>query len=318
MSRIRVLASRLAGLFKKHRLDEEVDEELRAHLEMLAEENVRKGMSPDEARYAARREFGGVEQTKEAYRDRRGWPMLDALFQDVRYGLRMLAKNPGFTLVAVLTLALGIGANSTMFSLVDVVLLRMLPVERPHELVLLDTLDEHNQSYGFSYPLFESARDHNQTLAGIFAFADGAMNVSVDGEAELAPGGGQYVSAGYFSTLGVRALVGRTFTAEDDQVSAPHAVAVISYGYWKRRFGRDPAAVGKTIYLNGYPFTVIGVTPARFSGISAGHASDVTVPLTMFPQLNRGYENTWLRSRGAWWLAVMARVKPGVSRGCTT
>src|SRR5947208_17092685 len=223
----------------------------------------------------------------------------------------MLAKNPGFTAVAILTLALGIGANTTMFSLVNALLLRMLPVERPQELVLLSPVDERGNSLGFSYPLFEAIRDHNHTLAGIFALSGGPMNVSVDGQAELAPGGGQYVSGSYFSTLGVRAVAGRTFTAEDDEVPGQHPVAVISYNYWKRRFARDPSAVGKTIYLNGHPFTVIGVTPPRFFGISTDHSPDVTVPMMMYPQLNP--DGPDLNNRGSWWLKVMARLKPGVS-----
>ena len=130
---------------------------------------------------------------------------MGTLIQDIRFGLRMLAKNPGFTAVAVLTLALGIGANTTMFSLVNALLLRMLPVERPQELVLLSPVDERGRSLGFSYPLFEAVRDHSHTLAGIFSLSGSPMNVSVDGQAELAPGGGQYVSGSYFSTLGVRA-----------------------------------------------------------------------------------------------------------------
>jgi predicted permease len=292
---------------------DDLEEEILSHLRMEEQENLESGMPPEEAHYAAMRRFGNVTLAQERSHEMWGWDSVETLLQDLRHGLRMLYKNPGFAAVAVLTLALGIGANSTMFSLIDAMLLRTLPVEKPHELVLLDTVDERDQSYGFSYPLFEAVRDHNQTLAGIFTFADGAMNVSIDGEAELAPNGGQYVSSAYFSSLGVRAAAGRTFTAEDDQVSAPHAVAVISYGYWRQRFARDPAAVGKTIYLNGYPFTVIGVTPAQFFGISPGHSPDVTVPITMCPLLNQGQEGTWLRSRSAWWLPVMARLKPGVS-----
>ena len=223
----------------------------------------------------------------------------------------MLLKNPGFTAVAVITLALGIGANTAIFGVVNAVMLRMLPAERPEELVLLTPLDERGLSYGFSYPLFEAVRDHNHTLAGIFASSGGPMNVSVDGQAEMAPGGGQYVSGSYFSTLGVRAVAGRTFTAEEDKAPGQQPVAVISYNYWKRRFARDSSAVGKTIYLNGHAFTIVGVTPPRFLGISTGASPDVTVPMMMYPQLNPG--GLSLNNRGSWWLGVMARLKPGVS-----
>src|SRR5438128_217270 len=227
----------------------------------------------------------------------------------------MLAKNLGFTAVAILTLALGIGANTTMFSLVNAVLLRTLPVERPQELVLLSPVDERGNSLGFSYPLFEAIRDHSHTLAGIFALSGGPMNVSVDGQAELAPGGGQYFWGSYFSTLGVRAVAGRTFTAEDDNVPGQHPVAVISYSYWKGRFARDPSAVGKTIYLNGNPFTVIGVTPPQFFGISAGHSPDIIVSIMTYPQpINLGESRSNpLTNRSSWWLEAVARLKPEVS-----
>jgi hypothetical protein len=172
--------AKLSGLFRRTKPADDLEEEIRAHVRMEEQENLESGMSPDEAHYAALRRFGNVTLAQERSREMWGWNSVETLLQDLRYGLRMLVKNPGFAAVAVLTLALGIGANSTMFSLIDAMLLRTLPVEKPHELVLLDTVDERDQSYGFSYPLFEAVRDHNQTLAGIFTFADGAMNVSVD------------------------------------------------------------------------------------------------------------------------------------------
>src|SRR3989449_9495451 len=174
MIRCRVLISRLLGLFRKRRLEEEMSEEVRAHLEMLVEENLRKGMSAEEARTAALRSFGGVEQVKEAWREQRGLPMIETFIQDVRYGLRQLRRNPGFTAVAVLTLALGIGANTAIFSVINAVMLRMLPVESPEQLVQVGFQGKHSgDSFvgeSFPYPLFKELRQYNQVFTDISAF----------------------------------------------------------------------------------------------------------------------------------------------------
>lgn len=223
----------------------------------------------------------------------------------------MLRQNPGFTGVAVLTLALGIGANTVIFSFVNAMVIRPLPVERPNELVLLAPTDSHVGSLGFSYPLFKAVRDENRTLAGVFVRARGPVHVTVDGQAELAPGGGEYVSGSYFSTLGVEAISGRTFTAEEDKVPGRNPVAVVSYAYWRRRFALSPSVLGKTIHLNDLPFTILGVTPPRFFGIEVGQSPDVTVPMTMYPLLNPA--STELNNPGSWWLTAMARLKPGIS-----
>src|SRR5207249_11816059 len=167
----------------------------------------------------------------------------------------------------------------------------------------------------FSFTALRGGMRQQCRLAGIFGLLGGPMNVSVDGQAEMAPGGGQYVSGSYFSTLGVRAVAGRTFTAEDDKAPGQQPVAVISYSYWEGRFARDPSAVGKTIYLNGNPFTVIGVTPPQFFGISAGHSPDIIVSIMTYPQpINLGESRSNpLTNRSSWWLEAVARLKPGVS-----
>ena len=241
---------------------------------------------------------------------------LDSILSDCRLAFRMLRKSPGFTAVAILTLALGIGANTAIFSLINALGLRPLPVQKPEGLVLIMPANERNGDWGFSYPLYEAVRDANRTLTGVFVRAGGPMNVSVDGQAELAPNGGGYVSGSYFSTLGVEAFAGRTFTPAEDKVPGQNPVAVISYGYWRRRFALSPSVIGKTIDLNGVPFTIIGVTSPRFFGIEVGRSPDVTVPMTMYPQLNSG--TTQLSNVGSWWLTAMARLRPGVSAEQTT
>src|ERR1700747_963240 len=198
------------ALVGRKRMEREMDAELRFHIAARAEDLVRGGMEPEEAMRKAQMEFGGVERAKEECRDARGVNFGEGLVQDLRYGARMLRKSPGFTAVAVLTLALGIGATTAIFSFINALLMRPLPVHSPDELVLVTPANERNGDLGVSYPLYEAVRDENRTLAAIFVRAGGAMNVSVDGRAEIAPNGGQYVSGSYFSILGVEAFAGRT------------------------------------------------------------------------------------------------------------
>ncbi len=251
----------------------------------------------------------------------------DEMIQDLRYGIRMLFNAPLFTAVAVLSLALGIGANTAIFSLVNAALLEKLPVRNPEELVLLhwvsgmkfpmDSLNGNlnmeggqSRSTSLSYPAFERVRDHNEVFTDTFAFTElERLNVSIDGQAELS--GGQIVSGGYFSGLGISGALGRMISAEDDRPDA-EAVAVISFGYWQRRFGRDPSAMGKVMYINGSPFTIIGVMPQEFSGtLQVGSAPEITVPMSAQPLVIEGED--LLKDAGNWWLQVMGRLKAGVS-----
>ena len=302
---------RLQTIFHRNRSAQRLNDEIQFHLDQQIAENLAAGMSPAEARYAARCAFGNPTFLNQEARDTWGWTWLEQIASDLRYGARMLRRSPGFTAVAVLTLALGIGANTAIFSFINALRMRTLPVHWPDELVLITPANDRNGDLGFSYPLYEAVRDENRTLAAIFVRAGGAMSVSVDGQAEIAANGGQYVSGSYFSTLGVQAFAGRTFTPAEDKVPGQNPVAVISYSYWKHRFALRPSAIGKTIYLNGIPFTIIGVTPPRFFGIEVGRSPDITVPMTMYPQLNLG--STELSNPGSWWLAAMARLRPGVS-----
>jgi predicted permease len=254
---------------------------------------------------------------------------METILQDLRYGARMLLRSKGFTAVAVLSLALGIGANTALFSLIDGVLLKMLPVKRPHDLVLFNWLSgPRGLSYGidgitsrdpatgiatstsFSYLTFERFRDQHDALSDVFAFAPiEQLNVNVDGQAEIA--GGQLVTGGYYAGLGVEAILGRSITDLDDQANAS-PVAVITHRYWQRRFGLDPAAVGKTVNVNNVPFTIIGVTPPEFFGaLQVGQSPDVTIPMAMEPQVRQGSRS--LRQPWFWWVRIMGRLKPEVT-----
>jgi predicted permease len=219
----------------------------------------------------------------------------------------MLRKNPGFTAVVVSSLALGIGANTAIFSVIDALLLRKLPVDRPDELVVLQPIGRQGDG-AFSYPGFETLRDQNRVFSDTFTFADEQWNVIVNGEAEL--GHGEFVTGNFFSALGVNAAAGRRIVVDDDRDSAA-PVTVLSHAYWKRRFGLDSSVLGATASINGVPVTIVGVTPPDFFGISVGDAPDLWIPMAMQPRLNPG--DTQLKDAGTWWLSVMARFRPGVS-----
>jgi len=303
MSLLRNLAGGLRALLGKRRAESEMNEELGAYLEAAVEEKLRSGMSPEEALRAARVEMGSLEAVKEGIRTA-GWEStLEAAWQDLRYGARVLRKSPGFTVTVVLTLALGIGANTAIFSLVDAFLLRQLPVKDPQQLVLVDRVTpKGGLGDDFPYPTFEQFRDRNHSFSGIFARDGSTMSVTVDGQPEFVAG--DFVSGSYFDVLGARAALGRTFTREDDEPSkAP--LTVISTSYWKRRFSQDPAVIGKSIYLAGTPFTVIGVMPPTFHGTNvAGRTADLTLPMFVHP---------WLALKDHDTFELMARLKPGVT-----
>ncbi|HEY9404508.1 MAG TPA: ABC transporter permease [Pyrinomonadaceae bacterium] len=235
---------------------------------------------------------------------------MNSLAQDFRYGVRLLFKNPGFTFVAVLSLALGIGANATIFSFVNAILLRPLPVEEPDQLVRLYTTSAGSDRIGaFSHQDYLDIREHNNALSGLIAERLKPMSLSGDGQNEIIPGA--IVSGNYFSVLGVQAAQGRTFLPEEDQTPNTHPVAVVSYGLWQRRFGSDPNLLGKTVSLSGHGFTVIGIAPQNFTGTTLGQTPDVWVPLMMQAQAVPG--PTMINSRDMRWLNVTGRLKPGVT-----
>lgn len=331
MTRAITLLRRLRAVFFKGVLDGDLDEEIRTHLEMQREENERRGMSPEEARRAALRSFGGVEQVKEKYRRRRGLPVVETTLQDLRYAARMLLKHKGTTAVAVLSLTLGIGANTALFSVVDAMLLKMLPVEEPENLVLFKSLAPPRFNPGsyngtsdtdlatgqqvmssFPHQSFRSMRERPGALTDVmsFGYISGGLNVSADGRADVA--GAQAVSGNYYEVLGVRPLLGRALTDGDDRAGAD-PVAVISHRYWQQRFGGAGSAVGKQINLNGVAFTLVGVTPQGFEGtMDVGSILDVTIPIAWEPQVVKARSR--MTGAGVWWLRLIGRLKPGATR----
>src|SRR5215475_9242249 len=311
MTWLRIYIHCLRGLFLKRKLEQELEDEIRAHLDMQIEDNLRLGMSPEEARYEALRKFGGVEQVKESYRDRISLSSVDSTLQDLRYGLRMLWKDKGFTAVALFSLALGIGANTAIFSLVDAVLIKTLPVKNPERLFSLERgdLPPSRSRPAFSRTFFEKAGMRQELLAGVCTFASNPrVNVALNGQPEIASA--QRVTGGFFAVLGVSALLGRTITEEDDKIPGAHPVVVISHHYWRRRFASDPAIVGKSISVNGHPFSIIGVTPPEFFGAIVGEAPDFWAPAMMTEQISPGYSIKNYFSNMA---PVLARLKPEVS-----
>ena len=310
MSFKRLIRSRLrqfAGLFRKRQRDAELTAELESHLQLHIEDNLRRGMAHEAARRDALLKLGGLEQTKENYRDRRALPFLEIGFQDLRFALRTLRKSPGFTAVAVLTLALGIGANSAIFTVVYGVLFRPLPFPEPDRIVELVEMD-HGQSgeLDLTATQLQRLRELGPTFEHIAGWTDIGFNVAVENAAEHVRG--TPVSADYFQVLGVHPAIGRGFLPEEDRGEGLH-VAILSHALWKRRFGGELSAIGRKILLNGEAYTVIGVMPGDFdprgySDINPGVPVDVWVPLALVAKTAGSGEN----------IEVLARLKPGVKQ----
>ncbi len=304
MSWARVFVSRLRGLIGHKRLERELDEEVRFHLEMQIEDNLKAGMNPAEARYAARRSFGAIEPMKETYRDRRAFAFLDTTAQDVRYAVRTLRKSAGFATTAVAVLALAIGANTAMFSVLNAVLLRPLPYPSPEQLAMLwSEIPSQGVREGRSaYRSIEQWRSQSESFADI-AFFD-PVSVTLTGATEAEHISVARVSPNFFGLLGVQPLRGRTFSEEEAEQR--QRLALISHSFWQTRFGGSPDAIGASIELDGRPSRVIGVIPASFHFPGAG--ADVWEPHTMFPD----WEGL-RRARGAGSWFVVGRVKANVT-----
>ncbi|HUB83742.1 MAG TPA: ABC transporter permease [Bryobacteraceae bacterium] len=295
---------RLLAFFRGARLDRDLDEEIAAHLAMQEEEFRQKGMTAAEARAAARREFGGVAQTAEIYRERRGLPWLETAAKDVRYALRGLGRNRGFSAAAVLSLALGIGANTAIFSMYHALLLQRLPVRHPEQLVTLYRTGGWGRGFS-SYPLYREIRQRGDLFSAVLGRS------SVDKLLFRAGRGDRFekaqveaVTGNYFLALGVSPAFGRLFTDDDDRTPKGHPFAVLSYDFWKRRFGGDPAVLGQAVTVDKDHLTVIGVAARGFRGVDVDHHPDLWEPASM--------EDVDFANASSNWLWILARRRPGV------
>jgi predicted permease len=311
-------------MFRRKRSAADFAEEIKTHLELEADELRGEGLSGDEAQWKARREFGNVRAAQERFHLKGRWVALDKLLRDVRFGLRSLGQSPGFSATAVLTLALGIGANTAVFSVMNAVLLKSLPVSDPQRLVYLRTSNpprgtgtiDSNET--FSYPVYDALRRQGGGLSPVMAYVPlSGSKVAVRVGAEPEEAEGDMVSGTFFSGLGVSLPLGRGFSAEDETNHAP--LAVISYNYWTRRFTRDPDVLGKTMYVNSVPMTIVGVAAEGFEGVEGGGSTDFWIPLQNRRELNAWGNPTedgklYIADPTWWCMRMIGRLAPGVSR----
>jgi len=319
------LLSWLRDLSRRSRVESEMDTELKFHIESFADDLVRRGATREEALRRARLEFGGIEVHKEECRESLGFRLWDELRADCRYALRMMRQNPGFTAVAVVSLGLGIGANTAIFTFAKEILLTKMEVPHPERLRTFSwTPGPHTNFTGhswgnllpevaspFPYPLYLEMRRHNDALDDLAAFKDVyQIAASVDGQAESVDG--MLVSGNFYQSLAPRLIAGRAIAPEDDTLSAT-PVAVISDSYWARRFGRSADALGRTIHLNRVPVTIVGVNAPGFNGPKAGGTPEVFLPVSLQHRLEFISRGSLLAKNDFSWLMIMGRLKPGVT-----
>ena len=329
MKSLKRFFTRLANVAARQRNDQRLKEEVEEHLALQTEEYVRAGLPPAEARRQAILKFGPVEAVREQHFAEVRLPFIETLLLDLRFAFRMLAKSTGFTAVVIVTLALGIGANTATFSFIDGILLRSLPVKDPQQLLVLSwsaharpKLAGHSD-YGdclnltrdcsFSIPFFKSLRAHTNTFSGMAAYA-GPLDYDLSGNGPGSMVQGQYVSGDFFATLGVNAIVGRPLGMRDDSPSAPPAI-VLSYAYWQRAFGGERSAVGRIVRLNNISTVIVGVTEARFTNLTPGNPVDFFMPFSVADRIRseRWRHSDRLSDPGVWWSVIVGRLKPGVS-----
>jgi len=310
MKLLSTLRSFVSIIFRRPQMESEMEEELRTHIQNRAEDLERSGLLRAEAARRARIEFGGFERYKEESREILGVHFFETLVQDIGFGLRLLRKSPGFTFVAVLTLALGIGANTAIFSLIDAVMLRLLPVQEPQKLVQLLKFNpaRHRTDDGFTYALWENVRDRQDIFSDTLAWSENRFDLSQGGAVHNA--NGIFASGSFFSTLGVAPAAGRLVVPSDDYRGCP-PVAVLSYGFWREHFGGAASVLGSTLSLNRHAFQVIGVSAPGFYGVEVGSKYDVAIPLCSAALFDG--KKSRLDIRDWWWLSIVGRLKPGVS-----
>jgi predicted permease len=322
---------RIANLFRRSRIDREIEAELQAHIALRMDDNLADGMTPNEARRDALLRFGNPTSTRERVTASDAALSLESIWADLRYATRQLRHSPGFTAVVLITLALGIGANTAIFSVIDAVMLRSLAVEDPQRLVILSWSSHHDpklhghSSYGdcdddnhtrdcsFSVPFYEALRSHTSTFSGVAAFA-GPMDVGFSGNGPANIARGEYVSGDYFSTVGAKTILGRPLSLADDTAIAPPAI-VLDYGYWQRAFGADPSAVGRTVRLNNVDAAIVGVAEPGFASLTPGKSQDFFMPLSLAKRVRGEWWGTQdrLSDPASWWVVLAGRLKPGVS-----
>ncbi len=321
MIRLRRILARFWNFFHGRRAEAELAREVDAHLVLLADDFERRGMSPEEARVAAKRAYGGVEQAKQAHRDERSLLWIEHFLQDLRHAGRALVHSPGFTLVAVATIALGVGVNTTLFTAYNAVALKPLPVADAEKVVRLRrTLQSgfigENQ-YAFSYPEYVNLRSQQNTFQSVIAASwPVKVLVSATGETgssnQLTPAQAQLVSGNYFGALGINARLGRVFGPEEDRVAGRNPVVVLSHAYWQRQYRGDPQVLGRLVRIRNTSFTIIGVTPQEFTGTSLNpQVPDLWAPISMQGQLVPGQD--WLHKPTDFELQVLARLNPGIA-----
>jgi predicted permease len=310
MRRLKTLRLRLRSLLRPERVDRELDEELRDHLRREIDAQVARGASPKEARLRALAEFGSVANVEDQCRDQRGLSLIDDLVRDLRHGLRSMRRSPGFTAVAALSLALGIGANTAIFSLTDALLLRSLPVAGPRELVELGRITQYGPGGSFSYPIFERVRDGNAVFQGVLTISTSAIEANVDTDAQRPTG--RFVSGNFFELLGLAPSAGRLFSPDDDRPDAEGgaAKAVIAHGFWQRQFGGRPDVIGRTLQVDRIAFAIVGVAPPGFEGLQVGRPVDFYIPIASEPLVRA---RSWLGHPDFNWLAIVGRLKPGTT-----
>lgn len=305
------LKYRLRALLMRNAMDRELIAELQFHYEREVAKLVAGGLSHEQARRDARIAMGGIEQVKEATRDAWGVRLIESVLQDSAYAVRVLRKAPAFTLAVTMSLALGIGANTAIFTLMDAVMWRLLPVKEPEQLLVAVVQRGEALQTLFNYTQFQQIADI--PAAELAGYAVAPINLSVDGSAEPSVRG-HLVTANYFSLLGVSAVLGRAIDQNDNLLPNGHPVAVLSHGYWERRFAGDPGVIRRTVRLSATPFTIIGITPPEFFGVEVGDAPDVFVPIMMQPTVMPAFENLLdnpINSRP--WVQVIARTRLGTT-----
>src|SRR5690348_3445406 len=301
---------KIRSLLRRHQADSELDEELREHVARKTEGYVAKGMSARQARRQAMIDLGGVEQAKENCREARGTHFIESLAQDIRFALRIMRKTPVITAIALLSLALGIGANTAIFSLIDAVMLRMLPVQKPEQLarVLFRSPVSPRPRASATNPIWEQVRDHQDAFSGVIAWSPQMFDLADGGQVNNI--NGIYASGDYFNVLGVRPAIGRLLAASDD-VRNCSGVAVLGYGFWQSHYAGAENAVGSFIRLNGHAFRIVGVAQRGFFGTDVGEKLDVAIPVCAEAVL--AGKDSSLDIRDDWWLMMMGRLKPGMT-----